>query len=170
MSTLRSGILRSDDSNNLKKTTLQQFFRFNKKGIKLETSPHSQMSPDTSCNLIFGMHVYLMELHILSDERSRSSFKFKDQLVLKILEKRTQAASLVHVPKRLLSWSLQPLLSRSLTLQNQHWLLSKPIPPPPPAVVVSTKADVLSDVQVPPTYAVTAMFPQPLKSRFHQQL
>ncbi len=25
-------------------------------------------------NLIFGMHVYLMELHILSGERSRSSF------------------------------------------------------------------------------------------------
>ena len=28
-------------------------------------------------NLIFGMHVYLMELHILSGERSRSSFKVK---------------------------------------------------------------------------------------------
>ena len=26
-------------------------------------------------NLIFGMHVYLMELHILNGERSRSSFK-----------------------------------------------------------------------------------------------
>ena len=32
-------------------------------------------------NLIFGMHVYLMELHILSgeSERSRSSFKVKGQ-------------------------------------------------------------------------------------------
>ena len=30
-------------------------------------------------NLIFGMHVYLMELHILSGERSRSSFKVKGQ-------------------------------------------------------------------------------------------
>jgi len=30
-------------------------------------------------NLMFGMHVYLMELHILSDERSRSSFKVKGQ-------------------------------------------------------------------------------------------
>ena len=30
-------------------------------------------------NLIFGMHVYLMELHILSDKRSRSSFKVKGQ-------------------------------------------------------------------------------------------
>ncbi|KAH3784027.1 hypothetical protein DPMN_161977 [Dreissena polymorpha] len=28
-------------------------------------------------NFIFGMHVYLMELHILSGERSRSSFKVK---------------------------------------------------------------------------------------------
>ncbi|KAH3768340.1 hypothetical protein DPMN_169552 [Dreissena polymorpha] len=28
-------------------------------------------------NLIFGMHVYLMELHILSGERSRSSFKVR---------------------------------------------------------------------------------------------
>jgi len=28
-------------------------------------------------DLIFGMHVYLMELHILSGERLRSSFKFK---------------------------------------------------------------------------------------------
>ena len=28
-------------------------------------------------NLIFGMHVYFMELHILSGERSRSSFKVK---------------------------------------------------------------------------------------------
>ncbi|KAH3849399.1 hypothetical protein DPMN_091798, partial [Dreissena polymorpha] len=32
----------------------------------------------TKCNLIFGMHVYLMELHILSDEKSRSSFKVKE--------------------------------------------------------------------------------------------
>ena len=31
-------------------------------------------------NLIFGMHVYLMELHILSGERSRSSFKVKCQI------------------------------------------------------------------------------------------
>jgi hypothetical protein len=31
-------------------------------------------------NLIFGMHVYLMELHILSGERSRSSFKVKGQI------------------------------------------------------------------------------------------
>ena len=31
-------------------------------------------------NLIFGMHVYLMELHILSVERSRSSFKVKGQI------------------------------------------------------------------------------------------
>ncbi|KAH3887665.1 hypothetical protein DPMN_011683 [Dreissena polymorpha] len=31
-------------------------------------------------NLIFGMHVYLMEMHILSGERSRSSFKVKDQI------------------------------------------------------------------------------------------
>ena len=31
-------------------------------------------------NLIFGMHVYLMELHILSDERSRSSFKVRGQI------------------------------------------------------------------------------------------
>jgi hypothetical protein len=31
-------------------------------------------------NLMFGMHVYLMELHILSDERSRSSFKVKGQM------------------------------------------------------------------------------------------
>jgi hypothetical protein len=30
-------------------------------------------------NLIFGMHVYLMELHIVSGERSRSSFKVKGQ-------------------------------------------------------------------------------------------
>jgi len=30
-------------------------------------------------NLIFGMHVYLMELHILEGERSRSSFKVKGQ-------------------------------------------------------------------------------------------
>ena len=30
-------------------------------------------------NFIFGMHVYLMELHILSGERSRSSFKVKGQ-------------------------------------------------------------------------------------------
>ncbi len=30
-------------------------------------------------NLIFGMHVYLMELHIFSGERSRSSFKVKGQ-------------------------------------------------------------------------------------------
>ena len=30
-------------------------------------------------NLMFGMHVYLMELHILSAERSRSSFKVKGQ-------------------------------------------------------------------------------------------
>jgi len=29
------------------------------------------------CNLIFGMHVYLMELHSLSGERLRSSFKVK---------------------------------------------------------------------------------------------
>jgi len=29
-------------------------------------------------NLIFGMHVYLIELHILSGERSRSSFKVKE--------------------------------------------------------------------------------------------
>ena len=28
-------------------------------------------------NFIFGMHVYLMELHILSGERSRSSLKVK---------------------------------------------------------------------------------------------
>ncbi|KAH3869449.1 hypothetical protein DPMN_032618 [Dreissena polymorpha] len=28
-------------------------------------------------NLIFGMHMYLMELHILSGERSRSSFKVR---------------------------------------------------------------------------------------------
>jgi len=28
-------------------------------------------------NFIFGMHVYLMELHILSGERSRSSSSFK---------------------------------------------------------------------------------------------
>jgi len=33
-------------------------------------------------NLIFGMHVYLMELHILSGKRlrSRSSFKVKGQI------------------------------------------------------------------------------------------
>ena len=33
-------------------------------------------------NLIFGMHVYLMELHILSGERSRSMsfFKVKGQI------------------------------------------------------------------------------------------
>ena len=31
-------------------------------------------------NLIFGMHVYLMELHILSSERSMSSFKIKGQI------------------------------------------------------------------------------------------
>jgi len=30
--------------------------------------------------LIFGMHVYLMELHILCGQRSRSSFKVKDQI------------------------------------------------------------------------------------------
>jgi hypothetical protein len=30
-------------------------------------------------NLIFGMHVYLMKLHILSGERSRSSFKVKSK-------------------------------------------------------------------------------------------
>ena len=28
-------------------------------------------------NLVFGMHVYLIELHILSGERSRLSFKVK---------------------------------------------------------------------------------------------
>ena len=33
-------------------------------------------------NLIFGMHVYLMELHIWSGERSRSSFKVKGQKTL----------------------------------------------------------------------------------------
>jgi len=31
-------------------------------------------------NLIFGLHVYRMELHILSGERSRSSFKVKGQI------------------------------------------------------------------------------------------
>ena len=31
-------------------------------------------------NLIFGMHVYLMELLILSGERSRSSFKVRGQI------------------------------------------------------------------------------------------
>ena len=31
-------------------------------------------------NLIFGMHVYLMELHILSGERSRSSFNVRGQI------------------------------------------------------------------------------------------
>ncbi|KAH3880786.1 hypothetical protein DPMN_004708 [Dreissena polymorpha] len=31
-------------------------------------------------NLIFGMHVYVMELHILSGERSRSSFKFQEEI------------------------------------------------------------------------------------------
>jgi hypothetical protein len=32
-------------------------------------------------NLIFGMHVYLMKLHILSGERSRSSFKVKSKKI-----------------------------------------------------------------------------------------
>ncbi|KAH3844647.1 hypothetical protein DPMN_086906 [Dreissena polymorpha] len=36
----------------------------------------SHLDPNYS-NLIFGMHVYLMELHILSGERSRSSFMVK---------------------------------------------------------------------------------------------
>ena len=31
-------------------------------------------------NLIFGMHVYRMELHILSGKRSRSSFKVRGQI------------------------------------------------------------------------------------------
>ena len=31
-------------------------------------------------NFIFGMHVYLMKLHILSGERSRSSFKVRGQI------------------------------------------------------------------------------------------
>ena len=31
-------------------------------------------------NFIFGMHVYLMKLHILSGERSRSSFKVRGKI------------------------------------------------------------------------------------------
>ena len=37
-------------------------------------------------NLIFGMHVYLMKLHILSGERSRSSFKVKKIVHVHLME------------------------------------------------------------------------------------
>ena len=33
-------------------------------------------------NLKFGMHVYLIKLHVLSGERSRSSFKVKIQKIV----------------------------------------------------------------------------------------
>ena len=43
-------------------------------------------------NLIFGINVYLMELHILNGDRSRSSFKVKGQENKKKLKKCFKAA------------------------------------------------------------------------------
>ena len=48
-------------------------------------------------NFIFGMHVYLMELHILSGERSRSSFKVKGQIHGSKLLNRIHSVSQTHL-------------------------------------------------------------------------
>ena len=48
-------------------------------------------------NVIFGMHVFLMELHILSGERSKSSFKVKAQIYGSKSLKRGHSVSQTHL-------------------------------------------------------------------------